>query len=223
MITFCSFSIAILIGRSKAKYYNYNDFIENTYYYSENRTSVYQTFHRIEKVLIDDSKIESVDDLIKKSQYVLKVKVYDNPILYGKGFINQVQVLEILKQVDNDILEGQNIKIYDLVSWIGYDFIEYYDGMTPLNEDNQYIVFIQESPSPNLKGVYMFSSIQFGHFNISNSNVNILTNYTQGTLTLKDIMQYDFVITDCESKKEACDNFINKYSEFQKQLIKLFN
>ncbi len=223
IILFFSFFIAILIGRNKAKYYNYNDFIENIYYYSESRASVYQTFHRIENVLIDDSKVESVEDLIKQSQYVLKVKVSDNPILYGKGLINQVQVLEVIKQDDNVISVGQNIKIYDLVSWIGNDFIEYYDGMTPLNLNNQYIVFIKESPSPNLKGVYMFSSIQFGHFNISNSNVNILTNYTRGTLTLKEIMQYDYVVTNCMSEKEICDSFITKYSKFQKQLKKLYN
>ena len=223
IILFFSFFIAILIGRNKAKYYNYNDFIENIYYYSESRASVYQTFHGIENVLIDDSKVESVEDLIKQSQYVLKVKVSDNPILYGKGLINQVQVLEVIKQDDNVISVGQNIKIYDLVSWIGNDFIEYYDGMTPLNLNNQYIVFIKKSPSPNLKGVYMFSSIQFGHFNISNSNVNILTNYTRGTLTLKEIMQYDYVVTNCMSEKEICDSFITKYSKFQKQLKKLYN
>ena len=69
----------------------------------------------------------------------------------------------------------------------------------------------------------MFSSIQLGHFNISNSNVNILTNYTRGTLTLKEIMQYDYVVTNCMSEKEICDSFITKYSKFQKQLKKLYN
>lgn len=215
------FTGSIIVGRCLIKHINYNQFVENTKYFSTPIEYVYKEFKLNKEIFIDDNKISNIDDLINKSEYVLKIKVDGEPNFYGNGIINNVKILEVLKgENDENIKVGKNLKIYDLVSSWKNDYINYYGGMTPLNLENEYIVFLNKTTHANQKNTYIFSSIKYGHFNISISDINVLTDYIQGTLTIKDIMKYDYIETDCKSSGYSiCDHYVEDYSTLKKQLL----
>ena len=92
--------------------------------------------------------------------------------------------------------------------------------MTTLDEKYYYIIFIKKAPHPSIKNTYIFSSITYGHFNISSFDSNILMDYEPGSLTIKEAMKYDYVQTDCKFiRNEDCDQYATNYSTLKKQLL----
>lgn len=219
IIIFILFFVAIFIGRNLIYHMEYEYFTSTIKYFSTPIEEVHKQFHKLDNVLIDDESIDNIGDLIEQSEYVLRISIEKEPIFYGYGIINQVKVLEIIKG-DNKISIGENLKVYDLISsWMG-DYVNYYGGITPLNKNYNYIIFIKEAPQPNMENTYIFSSIRFGHFNISIKEPNVLQNYIQGSLYIKDIMNYDYVETDCESSGYgSCDSYIDEYTKMKNELL----
>lgn len=215
------FGCSVIIGRTLIRHINYNDFISNVKYFSTPIEYVYNEFKRNKDIFIDDRKINNIEELINESEYVLKIKVIDNPTFYGSGIINNVSILDIIKgENDKNIYVGNELKIYDLISYWSGDYINYYGGMTPLNPKNEYIVFLKKAEHANQEGTYIFSSINYGHFNISVSDANVLTDYIQGSLTVQEIMEYDYVEMNCDSSGySSCDNYEENYSKLKKQLF----
>lgn len=225
IVILCSFLVAIYIGKKSITHIDYNDFISSASYLTHSTDDIIRQY-KLGNVLIDDKKINSLADLFEQSTYVLKVSVNENPILYGDGgLINKVKILDVLKGNNNsNMVVGNTIKVYDLIMWWGETYIDYYGGMTPLNKEYQYIIFIKDAPSPSLKDTYIFSSIKYGHFNISIPHPNILLNYTQGSLYMKDVMKYDYVQVDCDSISTTnCDTDIESYSILKQQLLETLN
>ena len=220
-VTISMFLIVGIVGKTKLKHINYDDYISTASYYTSSISSVYSHFSKLEQVIIDDSKIKNIEDLFLKSEYVLKVRINTKPTIYGNGILNKVEVLDILKgENDKNITKGNIIKVYDLVSIITDYSIRYYGGMTPLDEKNEYIIFIKKAPHPSIKNTYLFSSITYGHFNISSFDSNILMDYEPGSLTIKEAMKYDYVQTDCKFiRNEDCDQYATNYSTLKKQLL----
>jgi len=135
--------------------------------------------------MLDGNKVNDIKDLINESEYVLKIKVNSEIEFYGIGIINNVKILEVLKgKNDKNIGIGKNIKIYDLVSYWQGNYINYYGGMTPLNSENEYIVFLNKTTRANQKNTYIFSSIKYGHFNISTTDANVLNYLNQKEISL---------------------------------------
>ncbi len=215
------FGCSIIIGRSLIRHINYNDFISGVTYFSTPIEYVYNEFKRNKDIFIDDRKINNIEELIDNSEYVLKIKIKDNPTFYGNGIINNVMILDIIKGGDDkSIVVGSELKIYDLISYWSGDYINYYGGMTPLNPKNEYIVFLNKTEHANQEETYIFSSIRYGHFNISVSDANVLTDYIQGSLTLQEIMEYDYVEMNCDSSGySSCDKYEENYSKLKKQLL----
>lgn len=214
------FGGSIIIGRSLISHINYNNFVSNVKYFSTPIEYVYNDFKQNKEIFIDDKKINNIEELIDKSEYVLKIKIVDNPTFYGNGIINNAKILEIIKGEDKNIYVGNEVKIYDLISYWSGDYINYYGGMTPLNPKNEYIVFLKKAENANQEGAYIFSSIRYGYFNISTLEANILTNYIQGSLTVQKIMEYDYVEMNCDSSGyNSCDNYAEDYSKLKRQLF----
>lgn len=221
LFIFVLFGCSIIIGRLLINHINYDNFISNVKYFSIPIEQVYKEFKQNKKIFIDDNKIDNIEQLIDESEYVLKIKVIDNPTFYGNGIINNVKILDVIKgKNDKNIRIGSKLKIYDLISYWSGDYINYYGGMTPLNHKYEYVVFLKKANNSNYKGTYIFSSIKYGHFNISVSDANVLTNYIQGSLTVQEIMNYDYVETDCDSSGyNSCDNYVDDYAKLKKQLF----
>ncbi len=214
------FIIAIIVGKSTIKHVDYQQYISTVKYFSSPIESVYKEFHKINGTFIEDEKIKDIKDLIGKSEYVLKVSVENEPVFYGNGIINKVQVLEIIKSNNKDIKVGEQLKVYDLISFWSGDYVNYYGGMTPLNSKNKYVIFLKKAEHANQKNTYIFSSIKYGHFNISVLEPNILKNYVQGSLKVNEIMNYDYVETECESSGyDVCDKYADDYSIMKRQLL----
>lgn len=214
------FFIAIPVGRSLIRHIDYNQFISNVLYFANPIQEEYKAYPETKEMFIDD-EVNGIEDLINKSEYVLKIKVNKEPEFYGTGIINNVKILEVYKgKEDKNIEIGKNLEIYDLVSYWQGNYINYYGGMTPLNSESEYIVFLKKATKANKKGTYIFSSIKYGHFNISTTDSNVLTGYIQGSLTFKDIMNYDYVEIDCEtSGYDICEKYAEDYSKMKKQVL----
>ena len=221
LFIFVLFGCSIIIGRLLINHINYDNFISNVKYFSIPIEQVYKEFKQNKKIFIDDNKIDNIEQLIDESEYVLKIKVIDNPTFYGNGIINNVKILDVIKgKNDKNIRIGSKLKIYDLISYWSGDYINYYGGMTPLNPKNEYIVFLNKTEHANQEETYIFSSIRYGHFNISVSDANVLTDYIQGSLTLQEIMEYDYVEMNCDSSGySSCDKYEENYSKLKKQLL----
>lgn len=221
IIILLTFVVSIIIGKKSIKHIDYIYFSSNVKYFSTPVYDVYKEFKYNKEMFIDDDKIKDVNDLINFSDYVLSIKVNKEPIFYGNGLINNVKILEVFKSIDDkNIKIGNQIRIYDLISYWSGDYANYYGGITPLNFDNEYIVFLKKANHGNLNNTYIFSSIRYGHFNISVSDDNVLLNYVQGSLTIGEIMKYDYVETDCESSGyKLCDKYADNYKMMKEQLI----
>lgn len=215
------FIIAVIVGKNSVRHVNYQQYASNVKYFSTPIESVYKEFRQIKGTFIEDEEISDIKDLIEKSEYVLKVSVEDEPIFYGSGIINKVNVLEIIKgNNDENIKVGKQLKVYDLVSFWTGDYVNYYGGMTPLNYKNTYVIFIKKAEKANQRDTYIFSSIRYGYFNISVEESNILIDYIQGSLTIDKIIDYDYVETNCESSGyDICDKYVDDYLIMKKQLL----
>lgn len=226
LICICVFIVFLfggstIIGRSLINHIDYDNFISNVKYFSTPIEYVYNEFRQNKGIFIDDKKINNIEDLIDESEYVLKIEIIDNPTFYGNGIINNTKILDIIKgENDKNIYVGSKLKIYDLISYWAGDYINYYGGMTPLNPKNEYIVFLKKAENANQEGTYIFSSIKYGHFNVSILDANVLTDYIQGSLTIKDVMEYDYVEMNCDSSGySTCDKYVDDYSMLKKQLF----
>lgn len=224
-IVICLFIISIFIGKKTMSHINYNDIISNAYYFTNSTSDVNRQFNNAENILIDDNTIDNISDLFEQSNYVLKVSIEEDPILYGdSGLINRVKIIDVLKGNDNKKIKiGNTINVYDLIMSWGETYIDYYGGMTPLNKNYQYVIFIKNAPFPNYKDTYIFSSIKYGHFVITIPDTNILLNYVQGSLHMKEIMKYDYVQINCDSISSKCDKDIEGYIKLKKQLLEILN
>lgn len=219
------FALSVIIGKSTIKHIDYEQYINNVKYFSMPIDYVHKEFKQSKELFIDDNEINNIEDLISKSEYVLRIKTISNPDFYGNGIINNVKILEVFKgNNDENIKVGKEIKIYDLVSFWESDYVNYYGGITPLNSENEYIVFLNKATLANKKNTYIFSSIRYGHFNVTVTDANVLINYIQGSLTIREIMKFDYVETNCESSGyNTCDKYVEDYSLMKEQLLNYIN
>ncbi len=215
----CGFLFAIMIGKNSLRHISYEEYISTYKYFPTPVAEVRKTFIDLDDIFIKRKDVKSLNDLMERTDYVLRIKISDEPIFWGNGIINQTEVLEVLKAADNNINIGDSVKIYDLIStWQG-DYVNYYGGMTPLNKKYEYIVFVKKAPRPNMENTYIFSSIEYGRFNISIKESNVLENYQMGSYTVKDIMEYDYVEIDCSTAYGYCEEYADDYTKMKEELL----
>lgn len=155
----------------------------------------YESMYDLKDFFIDD-KVTSLENLENSSDYILIINTNQDSIFKGNGIINNCDIKKVIKGVD--VLENQTIKIYDLVAFWRNHGALYLGGSTPLQKGKDYVVFLKKANNANLSNSYVFSSVKYGHVSVSEKG-NILENYEQNSLKLKDISKYDFVFSSNSS------------------------
>ena len=168
----------------------------------------YENMYDLENFFIDD-KVKSLEDLEENSEYILIVSSNQYPEFKGNGIINNCQIKKVIK--GEEVKEGQNIKIYDLVALWNNNGSVYLGGSTPLKREKEYLVFLKNTKNANIINSYVYTSVKYGHISVSEKG-KILENYKQNSLNLEEISNYDFVFPEGTSK-ESIREYNMIYSE----------
>lgn len=213
--------IIIIYAKTSIKHIDYEKYIENStysFYGSEYSTSndfgsmTYENMYMLYD-FFNDEKINSLEDLEKISDYILIVNCKGIPMFKGTGIINNCLIKKVFK---GNLKEKEYIKIYDLVVDWRYLTTFYLGGSTPLKKDQDYLVFLKKTTSANVKDSYVFVSPKYGH-TFMLKDTKIIENYEQGSLTIKEIANYDFVFSKNTKEEE-----INNYKIIQSQIKKKY-
>lgn len=180
-------------GKNKFEAIDYHLMAKDKYYIVDQYQDFLKIFPDTAKELIDDMKVTCLDDMIKQSDFVLKIKNGKDKIIQGHGLINQCQVLKVFKGKNMQV--NESIFIYDFADSIISDSIGYVEGSKPLVPNQEYIVFCKKAPTPNMKNSYIFSSINYGFFAVE-SQGQYIENYENGFMFLEDTYQYDYIGTN---------------------------
>ncbi len=173
----------------------------------------YENMFNLQDFFIDE-KISSLEDLIKLSDYILIVANDEQPIFKGNAIINNSTILKVIK--GEGLKENDKIKIYDLL--FHWDIIRtfYLGGNTPLQIDDEYIVFLRKPDRASVPNTFVFNSVKFGRVSLLEER-DVLENYEQGTLTFEEILNYDFVFLKNNIKE------VEEYKKMVKQIREFSN
>ncbi len=153
----------------------------------------YEAIYRLHDFFIDD-KVKTVTDLEALSPYILVVEVSENPTYKGLGMLDNCTVKKVIK--GDNFKSGMKIKIYELVgAWTSFATI-YLSGSTPLKVGDTYLVFLKEASNANVKGAYIFTSIKYGHFNLSLDSKKVEERFTiyEDSISLDEAEKYDYMV-----------------------------
>ena len=199
IVLLSSFIILFFYGKTKLEHLEYTEYSKSAKYGMEPADIAGSDLETIENI-IDDNKVSGLEYLIEHSAYVLKIKL-NSSNFKGSGFINTCSIKEVIK--GEYLSVGDTIAIYDnQFFWHIFSAI-YYEGSKPLKVDDEYIVFLNKAPNPTVKGSYMFASVKYGSFRISDTTY-ILKNYIGEEITLLQAQEYDYI-----SSGDSVDEFEN--------------
>jgi hypothetical protein len=193
----------VIFGKLKIKTIDYQNTINESMYVIID--DYYDMYPNLTKIIVDDDQILNVNDLIQKSDYVLKVETMDKIDFAGGSLINNCQVQKVIK--GENLKQGDTIKVYDHMMGLNNDSINYFAGAIPLKEKTEYIVFLKKAPNPNRKGTYIFSSVKYGSFRITD-DLKIVTNYENYSLPVNEVINYDYITL--ENSDDEIYNNISK-------------
>lgn len=151
---------------------------------------------------------DSLEELEKSSQYILRVKSDTPSYRYGDGMVSECTVEEVFK--GNDISAGNRIVIYDL-SMISM----YFDGDVPLAQNENYIVFLNEAPSPNIENSYMYSSTWYGHIYDGRPEPQYTVYDIGSPEYVYSLLVYDHVFSD--QTEPVIDTYTDTWHEIQEK------
>ena len=106
--------VLIFYAKENIKNLDYDEYLKNGQYTLIAKDQ-YNLVFNLEDFFIDD-KVESLKDLEDLSDYILIVKVSQNPTFIGRGILNNCTIKKVLK--GNNVEEGMSIPIYDLIIWL---------------------------------------------------------------------------------------------------------
>lgn len=202
----------VVFAKTKLKKLDYDNYVETSLYYLLPEDE-YKSMYDFDSIAIHDS-VDDLSNLLPYTDAILIVTLVDDPEFVGNGILNNCKIKKVLE--GKGFREDQVIEIYDFVAWWKMSDTAYLNGSTPLNESNDYIVFIRKAPRPNKKDTYIYSSIPYGHIKISDS-IDVLENYDAATITVKQAMNYQFIFgnntnpTLVDLYKKNCEQLISKY------------
>ena len=202
----------VVFAKTNLKKLDYDNYVETSLYYLLPEDE-YKNMYNFDSVEVHDS-VDDLSTLLSYTDAILIVTPVEDPEFVGNGILNNCKIKKVVE--GKDFREDQVIEIYDFVSWWKMSDTAYLNGSTPLNEGNDYIVFIRKAPRPNKKDTYIYSSISYGHIKISDS-IDVLENYGAATITVKQAMNYQFIFGDNTNStlvdlyKKNCEQLISKY------------
>ncbi len=220
--------VLIFYAKENIKNLDYDEYLKNGQYTLIAKDQ-YNLVFNLEDFFIDD-KVESLKDLEDLSDYILIVKVSQNPTFIGRGILNNCTIKKVLK--GNNVEEGMSIPIYDLIAEWGNDSVLYLDGSTPLEVGNEYLVFLKNATNATVKNAFVYSSIKYGHFNANLNANDVLTGYDYTPLKILEASKYNYIFaneiftgeTSEEVLQENMDIQIKKYNKISADVYeKYFN
>lgn len=191
LVLVLSFAILIPFGKSTIKSLGYDEFSQSAVYTFRPIDEWYADHDYLKNIIIDD-RVSSYNDLLANSPYVLLVSV-ENTRLEGEGIINECKVKKVIK--GKNINTDDLVMIYDHASAITPYAATYIEGTRPMKENDNYIVFIDDAPNPNVEGAYLFSSFKYGSFRISESAKYLYDYNSSNEITISEAMEYDYIGT----------------------------
>lgn len=224
LLLIISFFVISIYAKTKIHNIDYTNYINEGRYFTISEKECYSHFPKLKDLFIPKDKIASAEDLINESDYVLEISAKEQPIFYGNGIINEVKINKIFKQpLDEKLKIGDNIKVYDSIYSWSISGTDYFGGMTPIKVGETYLFFLKKAPEPNLKDTYIYASINFGHFNVKN-DIEVLTNYNQGTLSIKEAMEYDHIYTYYDNvPADEVEKEIVTFKELKTQFLNIYS
>lgn len=211
------FAFVVFSNRDKFEHVNYSEYVLESKYFTDDSYSL--SFKELKNILINDEEVSSSSDLINESKYALVVKVCENPTMIGDGIINNGVIISVIK--GDKFKVGDPIKIYDLLYHWGISATNYLGGATPVRVGDTYVVFITDEIRPTVENTYVFSSIKYGHFNVSR-DIETYSNYDLylpdlKLLTVSEAMNYDYVFSpydpDTGIHSKIKDELLSSYIE----------
>ena len=202
----------VIVAKMKIKKLDYDDYVETSLYYLLPEDE-YKSMYDLDSITLHDS-VDDISSLLSYTEAILIVTPQNDPEFIGNGILNNCRVKKVVE--GQGFREGQVIEIYDFIAWWKNSDTAYLNGSTPINKNNEYIVFIRKAPRPNKQDTYIYSSIPYGHIKISDS-IDVLENYDVATITVKQAMNYQFIFgnnTDpalVDLYKKNCEQLISKY------------
>lgn len=213
------YAIIIIYGKNSIKNIDYQKFInEKTYSFISSKNSSnndfmgmdFESMYNLDNYFIDDKEL-SLNELENLSDYILIVENNNDPIIIGNGIINNCKILKVIK--GNDIYVNNNISIYDLMVSNQNQTALYLGGSTPLKLNDKYIVFIKKTNKAGMDNTYVSSTVNYGHFNL-NGDANILKDYIQNSINLKEAANYNHIFSKNTNIEE-----INKFEKMQQEIL----
>lgn len=191
--------IVIIYGKMTLNHIDEDHYEETSLYSFLDKELVYSAYPELKQFLIDDNNVNSAQDLIEQSDFILLIKNDGKKELIGNAIINHVTVKHVWK--GDRIKVNDTIRIYDLVHFWNERWSEYLGGSTPLNQDDEYIVLLKKGHYPTIPDSYAFASIKYGHI-VTNRESKDLINYEKYTLKVDSIKQYDYISTKNEEESQ---------------------
>lgn len=199
------FSVSTVIyAKATFQHWIYEDYSTSSLYSSG---IVYDDMIDTEDMFLDD-QIHNVDDLYNLSSHVLVIQVTKKEIK-GRGIINTAVVNRVIKS--DSISEGSTIKIYDLVLLLNRGQTVFLNGSTPLEENDNYLVFLNDTKRANVKNSYIASSSLYGY--ISLSKKDIISDFENRTLSVSDAAKYQHIFS------YALDSEIEEYNSMREEIL----
>lgn len=202
------FILLLFYGKYKIKHLNYNEYIKTAEYFVEKVEDLASGYDGVED-LLEDNLVTDVDYLINNSSYVLRVKVKESDFM-GTGVINKVNILDVIKGDGVEI--NQDIMVYDNQCFWHLPGAIYFEGSKPLASNEEYVMFLDKAPNPNMSGSYILSSIKYGSFRLTETP-KILEDYGDNHISLLEAREYDYV---------SLSNDVNVFKMIQKQVYEKF-
>lgn len=147
-----------------------------------------------------DEKITSIEDLKRLSDYILIIANNEQPTFKGNAVINNSTIIKVIK--GEGLKKNDKIQIYDLL--FHWDIIRtyYLGGNTPLQNGDEYIVFLRKPERASVSNAFVFNNVKYGRVSLLKER-GILENYEYSASTVEEILNYDLVFLKNSDKEIA--------------------
>lgn len=195
----------VIYGKKNIKHISYEEYkIQSTYNITEK--DKYKSYYpELENFYIEPKEAK---DLIENTEEIV-IATAKQLILYGNSILTQY---EVTKKIKGEIQIGEKINVYENIVYWNLNETLYLSGLTPVEKENSYLLFLKQSPSPSISHTYTYSTLTYGHIHTSNNR--ILENYSNNSKTIQEISQYDYVFAKDTSQEE-----INKYQKIKEEIL----
>lgn len=169
-----------------------------------------------------NNAINTLDDLISKSDLVVKVKVESDRTNYNQAVLSRVIIKQIFK--GNEAKNGDNIFIYEPSNFIvGNVSFLCFDGYTLMQPQYEYILFLKHLEIPkgyNYSGKeqisYLPVSSIYGKYKISNNpEYKVINTSANNNLKYKEVENMDLIASN--------NDVLNKYKNLKLNVLDLFH